>query len=108
MLEPWETLLWMAILLVLLYFVLSACFLNPDSVCRAGLASARRTLAAQGGQRGWGARRHGEQRRSVCMQCAAGAPLFCRHVLHDVGLRADACLLPRLMAAGAKLLAYRQ
>jgi hypothetical protein len=48
MLEPWETLLWMAFLGLLLYFVLSACFLTPGSMCRTTLVAARNNLAAQG------------------------------------------------------------
>lgn len=53
MLEPWETVVWMAFLLLLTYFVLSACFVNPSSICRQTLVAARNSLAARG------ARRHG-------------------------------------------------
>jgi hypothetical protein len=48
MLEPWETVLWMSLLLLLTYLVLSACFLNPSSVCRQTLVAARNGLAARG------------------------------------------------------------
>jgi hypothetical protein len=48
MLEPWETALWMSLLLLLAYAVLSACFVNPSSACRQSLVAARNSLAARG------------------------------------------------------------
>jgi hypothetical protein len=39
----------MAFLLLLTYFVLSACFINPSSACRQALVLARNSVAAQGG-----------------------------------------------------------
>ncbi|KAL4422075.1 hypothetical protein ABPG77_001543 [Micractinium sp. CCAP 211/92] len=48
MLEPWETLLWMGMLLSLFWLVVSACFLNPSSICGTTLAAARKALADQG------------------------------------------------------------
>lgn len=50
MLEPWETLLWMGMLLSLFWLVVSACFLNPSSICGTTLAAARKALADQGGR----------------------------------------------------------
>ena len=48
MLDTWETLLWMAFLILLTYFVLAPCFVNPSSICRSTLAAARNSLAARG------------------------------------------------------------
>lgn len=48
MLEPWETLLWMAMLAFFFWLVVSACFLNPSSICSTTLAAARKALAEQG------------------------------------------------------------
>lgn len=48
MLDPWETVLWMSFLAFLSWMVLSACFINPNSICSSGLAAARKALAAQG------------------------------------------------------------
>lgn len=59
MLEPWETLLWMVFLALLIYFVLSACFLTPGSMCRTTLVAARDRLAAQGAVGEQGGRRGG-------------------------------------------------
>lgn len=48
MLEPWETLLWMAMLVFFFWLVASACFLNPSSMCSTTLAAARKAIAEQG------------------------------------------------------------
>lgn len=48
MLEPWETLLWMALLCLLSYFVLSACLVSPSSICRQGLVAAHQGLVERG------------------------------------------------------------
>lgn len=48
MLEPWETVLWMSLLGFLCWLVLSACFLNPNSICSSTLTAVRKALAAQG------------------------------------------------------------
>lgn len=52
MLEPWEVALWMALLALIFYAVVAACFINPKSICNTTLVTLRNSLAAQGGRGG--------------------------------------------------------
>ena len=96
MLEPWETLLWMAFLGLLIYFVLSACFLTPGSMCRTTLVAARNSLAAQGAV---AVRRDGRGgvRRPACLQTCG---------VYPASPLPPAAHESQNIAAGAKLLAY--
>lgn len=49
MLEPWEIVLWMSLLALVSYLVLSACLLNPTSFCRSSLAAVHNSLVERGG-----------------------------------------------------------
>ena len=96
MLEPWETLLWMAFLGLLLYFVLSACFLTRGSMCRTTLVAARNNLAAQG------ALGAAVQRKSEAISATTAPRLVMLIQPTPVSSPPPA----QCFAAGAKLLAY--